>query len=929
MPLAQPEADEATAKAVRIVLAALPQDRQPTDEEVAESCDLVHLMQTSLGVVLDRESLQREVEALVSVWQDESVGMENSENHLEWLTEARAERSWEFWDRYRRYLEDSRGMPREVVRRLDQSTDRILRRIEDPLRPGQWRRDGLVVGQVQSGKTGNYVGLACKAADAGYKLIVILAGIHNSLRSQTQLRVDEGLLGFDTQYQQRSDEDRAGSAIGVGVMPGSKRLKIASLTTSAEKGDFGRAVAKNTNMPIGNFPVVLVVKKHTSILGYLRKWIVEVEGTPTSDGGPRKVRGFPLLIIDDEADHASVNTNDEDTDPSKVNAAIRELLASFDRAAYIGYTATPFANIYINPGAEHEKYGADLFPNAFIESLRAPSNYFGPERVFGLKFTDPDVEDVEPLPVLRSILDESQWMPDKHKKAWVPPSELPASLQQALDSFVLSCATRRVRGQRAVHNSMLVHVTRFVDVQNLVTESIDEHVGLLRDQLKDRYSGTSADATERLRTLWEKDFTATTDFWPVREATRTTWNEVQQELVPTLDRIEVRAINGTSQDALAYYEHRRTGLYVIAVGGDKLSRGLTLEGLTVSYYLRASRTYDTLLQMGRWFGFRPGCEDLCRLYTTPALRSAYTEIASADDELRRDFDEMAALGQSPSDFGLRVRTSSLQLGITAANKMRRSKLVRFSFSADIPETTVLHLRDGEVHKNVANLRSFLDRLDEVGTVDPENPFQWSQVAAKEIVEGFLDGYISHPRSFRVRPNFIAEYIRRCSIRGELGSWTVRVANKGGEKVPLGHRQVGLVTRSRCNDASEDTVYSTRRVVSPSDEFVDLDPDQYKRAMAATVAGAAGKLDRNGNQVVPRIPSGPSIRAQRRADQALLLIYPIVSPRKGKDEPLWAHPPLVGFAISFPKSPHAVSVEYRVNEIWTQQEMDDLLGDDDE
>jgi hypothetical protein len=929
MSLPQTDVDATIAQAVRIVLAALPQDRQPRADEITGTCDLVHMMQTSRGVLLDRQVLQREVEALVSVWQDESVGLENLENHVEWLTEARAERSWEFWERYRRFLEDTRGMPREVVRRLDQSTDRVLRRVEDPLRPGQWRRDGLVVGQVQSGKTGNYVGLACKAADAGYKLIVILAGIHNSLRSQTQLRVDEGLLGFDTQYQQRSDEDTAGSAIGVGAMPGAKRLKIASLTTSAEKGDFGKAVAKNTNLPIGDFPVVLVVKKHTGILGYLRKWIVEVEGTPTADGGPKKVRDVPLLIIDDEADHASVNTKDEDTDPSKVNGAIRELLASFDRAAYIGYTATPFANIYIDPEADHEKFGADLFPNAFIESLRAPSNYFGPERVFGIKYSDPDTDDVTPLPVLRSISDEARWMPDKHKKDWVPPSDLPRSLQNAINSFVLSCAARRARGQHAVHNSMLVHVTRFVDVQQLVAESVDDYVSLLRDRLRDRYSGSSQAAIENLHTLWRDDFVETTAFWQASEASRLTWDQVLQELMPTLDRIEVRAINGTSQDALTYYEHRRTGLSVIAIGGDKLSRGLTLEGLTVSYYLRASRTYDTLLQMGRWFGFRPGFEDLCRLYTTPALRNAYSEIASADDELRRDFDEMAALGLSPSEFGLRVRTSSLQLGITAANKMRRSQLVKFSFSADIPETTVMHIGDNELHTNVTNLRKFLDRLDTVGTVDESNPFVWSDIPAQEIIEGFLDGYVSHPRAVRVRPKFIAAYIARCAERGELGSWTVKVANKDGRKVSIGERQVGLVKRRPSNSPEQDGVYSTRRVVSPSDELVDLDLMQREQAMAATRAAVAGKIDKDGNPVDPKVPSGRSIRLQRRHSQALLLIYPLINPLNKEDDDEWPHPPVVGFAISFPKSPNAVSIEYRVNDIWSRQEMDDLLGSDDE
>lgn len=928
-PTDSPDAPE--AQAVRLALTMLGSNLRPSQAEVTGICDAVYAMQTARGLVLDRQVLQREVETLVSVWQDDSVELVSDEGHIEWLSEARADRSWPFWDRYRRYLEDVKGMPPAVVRQLDRSTEKVLRRLEDPQRQGPWRRDGLVVGQVQSGKTGNYIGLACKAADAGYRLVVILAGIHNSLRSQTQLRVDEGLLGFDTQYQKRSDEGGRSSAIGVGAMAGVSRLAVASLTTSAENGDFGRAVASNTNMPASHFPVVLVVKKHTSILKYLRTWIVEVEGVPTVAGGPKsRVPDVPLLVIDDEADHASVNTNDEDTDPSKVNAAIRELLHSFNKSAYVGYTATPFANIYILPHAHHDKFGADLFPSAFIDALQAPSNYFGPDRVFGLNSEDPDVNTIEALPVVRSISDEAGWMPDKHKRDWRPPKDLPKSLVQAMESFVLTCATRRARGQRTVHNSMLVHVTRFVDVQNLVTESVDDWVRLTRDRIRDRYSEASRSTIERLRSWWEEDYVKTTDHWPAAEAARVEWKDVRRELLPALDRIQVRAINGSSQDALTYYEHRRTGLSVIAIGGDKLSRGLTLEGLTVSYYLRSSKTYDTLLQMGRWFGYRPGFEDLCRLYTTTHLRNAYTEIASADDELRRDFEEMAALSLTPEQFGLRVRTSKLQLSITAANKMRSSELVRISFSRDIPETTVMNLDKSVVNENQKNLTNFVTRLDRLGQPEQDGGWIWKGVKPDEIVEGFLEGYRGHPSSHRVRPRLIGEYIRRCAARGELGDWTVKLASsRNGFKTKIAGRDIGLIRRAPTGSVSAaDTHYSTRRIVSPSDETVGLSSEQLERARAAS--RGAGETE------LPKVPKGPQIRDQRMPDQALLIIYPLANPvrRDGDPDPKPRNgsvpsdePLVVGFAISFPRSPSAVWVEYRVNQIWSQEQLDDLTGQD--
>ncbi|MET8310924.1 Z1 domain-containing protein [Micromonospora sp. NPDC005173] len=919
--------DDGMPQAIRLVLAFLPQDRQATPHELGDAVNMVCAMQQARGQTLDRELLLKEIQARVAVWQDDSVGLKDDRNHIEWLSEAQLDRSWEFWDRYRRYLEDVRLMPPRVVRRLDQSTDRILRQLEDPRRPGSWRRTGLVVGQVQSGKTGNYIGLACKAADAGYKLIVILAGIHNSLRSQTQLRVDEGLLGFDTQYQQRYDENKNTARIGVGVMPGVKRLKIASLTNSAEGGDFRRHVASNLNLPIGDYPVVLVIKKHQSILEYVRKWIVEVEGEPTGDGVTKVVRDVPLLVIDDEADHASIDTTkDDDADPTRINASIRHLLNSFDKAAYVGYTATPFANIYIRPDADHEKFGLDLFPDSFIESLPAPSNYLGPERMFGLRVDDPDEDDVEALPIFRAVHDHEAWMPRRHKKEWVPPESLPASLRQALDAFVLSCAARRARGQSRQHNSMLVHVTRFMNVQNLVREQIDEYIGLMSDRLRDSMGGEAAEVLAQLRELWNRDFAPTSAKFPSEEAVPLSWNDVQKELRPALLKIEVRAINGSSRDALEYYEHRRTGVSVIAIGGNKLSRGLTLEGLSVSYYLRASNTYDTLLQMGRWFGYRPGYEDLCRLYTTPDLCDAYAEITAADNELRREFEEMSALGETPERFGLRVRASSAGLAVTAANKMRRGVKVRLSYSGELPETTIFSLRPEALRRNLNNLERFVTLLD--GGSKPNTDGKslvWRDVTPAEIVDGFLDGYVADRGSYRVRPAFIAEYVRRCAAFGELSRWTVRlVGTPGGRELEIGDYRFGLVTRrppkvEGVERPIEGDRFIIKRVLNPADESRDLAPELRELALQATRAARRASVERRKKEYKePDVPTGQSLRRFRPAHEPLLMVYPIEHPQQTPDRDRL---PVVGFAISFPFSEHPTETEYVVNEIWKQQEID--------
>jgi hypothetical protein len=917
--------EDAVQKALRVVLAMLPHDRDVSLMEVAVACEMVCSMLAGGGEAVDLTVLRREAESRISVWQAASTGLDDSADHIEWLLEAKSSLNWQFWDRYRRHIEDAKLMPRQVVWRLDETTDRVLGKLESPARTGKWRRDGLVVGHVQSGKTANYIGLLCKAADAGYKLIVILAGIDNSLRSQTQLRVDEGFLGFDTQYQQRYDDQGRSSYIGVGALPGAPRLKVASLTTSAESGDFKRAVAKNVNIPVGDYPVVLVIKKHRRILDYLRKWIVEVEGQRIGDTDKKVVHDVPLLIIDDEADNASVNVAavDEDTEPSKINAAIRHLLESFEKAAYVGYTATPFANIYSDPTAEHDQYGADIFPRHFIESLQPPSNYLGPERVFGLQSEDPEDDDIEPAPIVRLVHDYGNWMPFRHPKDWVPPAELPESLRRAVCAYVLACSARRARGQTTAHNSMLIHVTRFQNVQNRVAEQVSEYLQLLRDRIRYGDGGSRMPVEEELRRLWDQDFVPTTAWFPADHAPLVSWAEIWAHMRPAVEKIQVRVVNGTSRDALQYYDHRRDGLSVIAVGGNKLSRGLTLEGLTVSYYLRVSMMYDTLLQMGRWFGYRPGYEDLCRLYTTPSLRDAYIEITAANDELRRDFEDMAVLDAKPEEFGLRVRTSSAGLVITAANKMRRGLKVKLSYSGDISETVAFDMRESALTQNFLNLERFAGRLDAAYPAELDGgSVKWSGVTGEDI-EGFLSDYIS-TTAHRVRPQFLAGYIRLSQRVGELGSWTVRlVSSQTGDRMKIGAYEIGLVERAATNEPAAEQRYRIRRIVSPRDESTDLDPGQYARALAATRKAAEGKLDKQGNpRKPPVVPQGPPLRRQRRTDQALLLIYPLKNPLPD------ATTPVVGFAMSFPFSKNSTETEYVVNEIWQQQAFDDPDADED-
>ncbi len=311
-------------------------------------------------------------------------------------------------------------------------------------------------------------------------MIIVLAGVHNSLRSQTQLRLDQGFLGFDT--QQRQFFDQANAPIGVGKLNGVKLYHVNSLTNSAENGDFTLSVARQANVMVGGSdPLLLVVKKHPSVLRNVIRWSTEIQQELHPEHGRMIVPDVPILVIDDEADHASVNTADtpydengnasDDASPTVINGLIRKLLHSFEQSAYVGYTATPFANIFIYNGARSEEHGRTI-PRSFIINLPEPSNYYGPGRVFGVAADPAEGIDERPgLPIVRPIEDFEDWMPNRHKKSHIPDAA-PGSLVEAMHAFVLACAARMARGQVEVHNSMLVHVTRFTDVQGQVVDQI-------------------------------------------------------------------------------------------------------------------------------------------------------------------------------------------------------------------------------------------------------------------------------------------------------------------------------------------------------------------------------------------------------------------------------------------------------------------------
>jgi len=905
---------------------------------ISEKIDMVLAMKPKWGEGLDRDAVTEELIRRFSLWIGEDTSLKSDANHEPWLTTSR-KRDWRYWQRYREWLE--RKLSYKAVDSLDKSTDGVLAMLEDPLREGAWDRRGLVVGHVQSGKTGHYSGLICKAADAGYKIIIVLAGLHNNLRSQTQMRLDEAFLGYETKPNHEDIKP-----IGVSEIDGDPSIRPNYATNRTNGGDFNAGIAQKLGITPEQRPWLFVVKKNKTVLERLLRWIRNhVANVHDPETGRRIVTNLPLLLIDDEADHASVDTGetvldaegkpDPDHQPTAINRLVRRILNSFSRSAYVGYTATPFANIFIHERGETREEGPDLFPSSFIVNLAAPSNYIGPSRVFG----------ADGFPLIRRMDDyctadmQGGWMPPKHKNGHRPLVDgkegLPQSLIDAINAFVLACAIRRLRGQTSEHCSMLVHVTRFTSVQTIVHAEVEERVRYLKQRLTRRIGHEPFVAA--LKLLWERDFVRTTSTLAqshpdLVSPDEFSWVDLEPTLADVVSDIQVRMINGTARDALDYSEHDGAGLKVIAIGGDKLARGLTLEGLTVSYFLRASKMYDTLMQMGRWFGYRPGYLDLCRLYTTGELSEWFVHIADASEELREEFDLMAASGATPREYGLKVQSHPILL-VTSRLKMRSARNLMLSFSGQLLETVAFPREPAILNRNLEATRKLISSLGRPSETNPERSrgvtkqswqgHLWEGVHPAEVTD-FLVAYRTHPEAYKVNSTLLSQFIQSLASKGELTRWTVALIGGGtGEMLTLG-QAVAVQTLQRTSHGSHSDRYSIRRLMSPRDEAIDLDEVAWNAALVATRAAFHADPARYNSGVEPDVPNGPAIRLIRgfgavgvpaHPERGVLFLYGIDPALAGPDAGLGREcPPVIAFAISFPNSRAGVKVEYKVNNV---------------
>lgn len=867
-------------------------------------------------VLSDSERLLviNKIKAVHSVYQEEGdVLLGDYDHDYKWYDNFLEEGHDEYyWTRYKNYLAVQKHFPPEVIKRLEETTlRRIMSYLGNPNESDSvFSVRGLVMGDVQSGKTSNYLGLVTKAADAGYKVIFILTGTIENLRKQTQERVEEGFVGYDVT-----------TAADVGVGRGDRMPR---LFTSRAK-DFVADDDQNTNIRISTYPsepMVFVIKKNVSVL---KKVFLSFKNINTTRQYQRI--NVPMLMIDDEADNASINTHKQDDDPTKINNYIRKILALFTRSCYVGFTATPFANVFINYDSDDEMLRDDLFPRDFIYSLKAPSNYYGPRKYF-----------FEENENVREIKDGNENIfPMKHKKDWHG-DKLFNSVYYAVNAFLLANAIRDIRdGGSSIrtNRSMLINMTRFTKVQLVIKVIITDYFLTVKNALKQTYKldveyALTNPLVSSLHETFNKEYGNI-----ISDGTTLTWAKVFPRIYDSIKNIQIVVVNSSKQSAKIDYEaHKDTGLRVIAIGGLALSRGLTLEGLCVSYFYRNTATFDVLMQMGRWFGYREGYADLCKIFITKDSAKYYRYICSSIEDLRKDIEVMGKQGKKPEEYGIRVRNDSIELGITAANKSRNTKKQRYykSFYGNIFETPYLHRDLGIIEQNINAAKNFLSGID-VTTKDSSVRHPYFRNISKDRILKLLGEITVHKLNGNFDIHQITDFLHRTD--SELDYFDVLVI--GGEKdnehrfiFPALHIDNPLVRRNYDVPDDDPTVIRISR----------------QRARLGGRADAKNGLDKS------QCPKGDDIRAQRymiKGRNPLFIIY-FIDPDNSdlENEEIFTgvsasenikvrrelqtrrYNYLIGFAIAFPEKENAVSesIMYTVNKSVNYFDKDhDDEGDD--
>lgn len=718
------------------------------------------------------EVLTKRVLECVSVSLDEGEILPKNPNS-NWFVQTRVDRGTDRFDAYEKYLEHVSGYSTNVVTSISNSMDKVMNNIGDPLSEISFFYKGLVIGDVQSGKTGNFIALMNKAADAGYNMIVVTTGTIEKLRRQTQERIEQGFGGFDS-----------------GEFDVSKTIKnwnrdLEALMVTTKKADFRKNVNFTTAIS-KSVPMVAVVKKNKTSLESLAKWLEKHNGNNIDRS---------LLFIDDEADNATINTKAAD-DPTTINKGIRKILSLFKRGSYVGFTATPFANVLM----DHTEC-EDLFPTDFIQVLDTPSNYMGASNIFP--------EEAKYHSILKPNDDAERYIPivipKKQRKIFVI-EELPESLKKAIKIFFLQNAIRDLRGDKNKHRSMLVNISHLVYMQEQMNELITAEVGELKRKIKQYILDEKTSIHKTFKLIFEIEFPGISE----------KWNQVFKTLYASTDQIKNEVVN--AQNKSFQYEDYLNGARIIAVGGFALSRGLTLEGLSMSYLYRNTLMYDTLMQMGRWFGYRPNYDDIIKLYMPNRSIDWYYQILEATNDLKRQLKNMVNQHQTPEDFGLYIREANNQdeatLLITARNKMRHAENqdVIIRISGDYKETT--KLPSDEANENREVIEQWIEKhkleFDDALLIKDADRYTIS-----ELLNGYKYGNYN-----KLNTMVVAEVLK------EFDKFDIKIAGNKGSTIGKIENRKRLF---RYEPNLKVIAFSNSRIGSPSDGKYGLDKNGLIKA----------------------------------------------------------------------------------------------------
>jgi len=787
------------------------------------------------------------------------------------------------WGLLKEHLMNEKDWSEPMVESLDRASTTVLANLAPPF--GESRRcvKGLVLGYVQSGKTANFSAVIAKAVDSGYRMVVVLAGIHNNLRLQTERRLFNEICA-------------------------PKLSACTNLTAVDQNGDFKRTQTQKAERACGRSDgfALAVIKKNSRVLRNFDSWLAEAT--------PEVLRSCPTLIIDDESDHASVNYNNPEESPTAINQLIRNIIVRFGSVSYVGYTATPFANILIDSSIED-----DLYPRDFLVSLEKPPTYFGAEELFGSEALTEGGSGKAGIPVIRSVdLREASILTAAKRRNNVPPrigEELPENLRQAVTHFILAGAIRLTRGHWKDHITMLVHTSRLTDYQAIIFEKIGHYIEFMKAQTANGLDNSEEVAFEQ---LYESDYLPVTKLFPA--APKWTFDQVKQNIPKFIQRIEVIIDNSNSDERLSF--DRTSPLCGIIIGGDTLSRGLTIEGLTTSYYVRDAKGYDTLMQMGRWFGYRPGYVDLTRVFMTEGLQKKFFHLSTVEEEMRSEIKVMAENRERPIDVALRIR-SHPSMAVTSNLKMRHAQETAFTFSGTKLQARYITVNDSK--READNFRSvieLLDGMEKYGVAPSKSGFEdfsactlYRKVPVELILQ-FLDVHPISEGNVKFSSVLLKNYITDLIQQDELKSWSVALmSSKSGDVLDLGKgRKVFKVQRSVLSGSLSERDPKGVYLVAlspPEDELVDL--DDLASATCRSVSEFRKRADgTKSNCSAMRVSLRPTNRG-------LLLLYPLdtsgskeVTANQGETEgvplgrltPLSAGGEIFGVTIVFPKTTKA-------------------------